>query len=126
MSRHEMNFRVQVCGWPAGCFNAAGNQLYTPQELERIAQADDRSCPSGVCVPMGHGHNLTGVVSLEDYQRAREAEVDARLAVLRQGVRPERQVLAPDVRRLPDGGEWITPAPVDHRSWIEVLLGFGR
>ena len=123
-----MNYRIQTCGWPRGCFDEAGNQIYTPRELEEAVQNDPVGpCPSGVCVPMGHGHNLTGV-SLEDYQAAREAETNARLDVLRQGGRQGRQ--APEPQRLSDGGEWVRiggqevrqDAPV-HRSLWDVLLG---
>jgi hypothetical protein len=112
MSRSEMNYRIQTCGWSRECFDAAGNQIYTPAELERAAQADNRSCPSGVCAPMEHGNNLTGM-SFEDFTRAREAYNDLRVSRLAQGERNARQVE-------------VISVPVDGRSWIEVLLGSKR
>lgn len=114
MGKANMNYRVGICGWPRQCFDENGNQLYTPQELEAAAQNDPVGpCPSGVCVPMGHGHNLTSV-SFEEYSRAREAYDELRVSRLAQGER--------NARRESE----IISVPVDSRSWLEVLLGIGK
>jgi hypothetical protein len=102
------DYRVQVCGWPVKCFDAQGNQLYTPRELEQAAQ-EDQSCPPGVCMPH-RGEQLTGAVGLD-----RDFEADGRAEAQCQ---PQRREPA----RLGDGRIEVI-MPVDSRSWLDVILG---